>query len=65
MLSACNPESTEAAFAALTSLRDKGAAAFAAVPQTLVREILNFVGADIPDRYVPFLFEQLGVTYKP
>ena len=58
-------EIAEAAFAALTSLRDKGAAAFAAVPQTLVREILNFVGGgDIPDRYVPFLFEQLGVDSR-
>jgi 4-hydroxyacetophenone monooxygenase len=52
----------EAAFAALTTLREKGTEAFPAAPQALIRKILDFVGgADIPDRYVSFLLEQLGI----
>jgi 4-hydroxyacetophenone monooxygenase len=52
----------EAAVAALTALRDKGANAFASAPRISVHEIMKFVGgAEIPDRYVPFLMEQLGI----
>jgi 4-hydroxyacetophenone monooxygenase len=52
----------DAAVAVLTRLRDKGADAFAAASQLPIHEVMNFVaGADIPDRYVPFLLEQLGL----
>jgi len=52
----------DAALATLATLRDKGAGALAAKAHPPVHEIMNFVaGADIPDRYVPFLLEQLGV----
>jgi 4-hydroxyacetophenone monooxygenase len=52
----------EAALAALATLRDRGEDAFAMAPHAPIREILNFVaGADIPERYVPFLSEQLGL----
>ncbi|HLY05167.1 MAG TPA: NAD(P)/FAD-dependent oxidoreductase [Rhizomicrobium sp.] len=52
----------DAAVAAMASIRDKGVEAFAAVQSPHVHDIMNFVaGADISDRYVPFLREQLGV----
>src|SRR5579864_407829 len=52
----------EAALAALARIRDAGGEAFAAARQPAIPEILSFVaGADIPDRYVPFLLEQLGI----
>src|SRR5437868_2559335 len=52
----------DVAVAAMVTLRDKGSEAFATATSPPIHEIMNFVaGADIPDRYVPFLLEQLGV----
>ncbi|HWD28446.1 MAG TPA: NAD(P)/FAD-dependent oxidoreductase [Rhizomicrobium sp.] len=50
------------AFAALKALRDGGRIAPPPNSAT-VRKMMNFVaGADIPDRYVPFLEEELALT---
>jgi len=52
----------EAAAGVLRTLRDRGADAFATASHASIHEIMNFVaGAEVPDRYVPFLLEQLGV----
>jgi 4-hydroxyacetophenone monooxygenase len=53
----------ETTLSTLAKLRDRGGDAFATAPRLPAQEIMSFVaGADIPERYVPFLLEQLGMV---
>jgi 4-hydroxyacetophenone monooxygenase len=52
----------DAAFEALGALRDHRRPLPAPPPSATIREMMNFVaGAEIPDRYVPFLLEELSL----
>ncbi|HEY2446366.1 MAG TPA: NAD(P)/FAD-dependent oxidoreductase, partial [Rhizomicrobium sp.] len=55
-------EIADAAVAALGGLRDGTLSTSAPAPAPIIRETMNFVaGSEIPERYVPFLLEELGL----